>query len=401
MRSETEEEALSTPPTEDEDDGGFFSLEVDFDLSELTLSSEGQSPATIGDLHQAALPIVGASQATNKTSRPNRRLAPEPDALGNLEYKLRLLPPTRHRYDRLLTQLKWRLLQGGGSCTYELGVLDDGRCIGICSSEMRISLKVLGSMASELGASVRVRRAFILVKSGQSSETDKFHQLRSMGNEEAQMKLSVKAGEMFDFKGEGHCACNAGEEQLTSPEEKMSSRSFLVEALDGSNEYEVDIEGGRENFIGGSWMGATDSDDDRKGSGEGEGGTVENDEEQGLTFSLSLDEMATRQGIGSQRRSPRRRCRYQAKGAQMKRAKEAMTLHQSKLAPLAENEGKLSRDAISSFPGKGSLPSEACLRSCEEDASTSAITCERVIVEAVVSKLDEEDTHDFIDYNSL
>jgi hypothetical protein len=35
------------------------------------------------------------------------------------------------------------------------------------------------------------------------------------------------------------------------------------------------------------------------------------------------------------------------------------------------------------------------------DASTNAITCERIIVEAVIIKLADEDSGTFIDYTSL
>jgi GTPase len=41
------------------------------------------------------------------------RLIPESDD-GNVEYELQLLNPTYARFARLVTQLKWRLLEGVG-----------------------------------------------------------------------------------------------------------------------------------------------------------------------------------------------------------------------------------------------------------------------------------------------
>ncbi|KAH6905498.1 GTP binding protein 2 [Coprinopsis sp. MPI-PUGE-AT-0042] len=51
------------------------------------------------------------------------RLVAESDD-GNVEYKLQLLDPTPARFASLVTQLKWRLLEGGGQAYYELGVAD-------------------------------------------------------------------------------------------------------------------------------------------------------------------------------------------------------------------------------------------------------------------------------------
>ncbi|KAK0544711.1 hypothetical protein OC846_005240 [Tilletia horrida] len=89
-------------------------------------------------------------------------LNPEQDTIGNIEYKLKLLPPTRDRFNRLVTQLKWRLLQGGGMAIYEVGVLDDGALVGLSRREMRASLDTLEAMAAQLGARVEVRRVIVV-----------------------------------------------------------------------------------------------------------------------------------------------------------------------------------------------------------------------------------------------
>ena len=51
------------------------------------------------------------------------QLDPEEDDTGNVEYKFQILPTSKDRFDRLVTQLNWRLTEGGGTCVYELGVL--------------------------------------------------------------------------------------------------------------------------------------------------------------------------------------------------------------------------------------------------------------------------------------
>jgi len=83
------------------------------------------------------------------------RLVPENDE-GNVEYKLQLLNPSPARFARLVTQLKWRLLEGGGQAYYELGVADSGALVGLPRTELEQSLETLEMMAGEIGASVIV-----------------------------------------------------------------------------------------------------------------------------------------------------------------------------------------------------------------------------------------------------
>lgn len=83
------------------------------------------------------------------------RLVPENDS-GNVEYKLQLLNPSPARFARLVTQLKWRLLEGGGQAYYELGVADSGDLVGLGRDELESSLDTLEMMAGEIGASVIV-----------------------------------------------------------------------------------------------------------------------------------------------------------------------------------------------------------------------------------------------------
>ena len=106
---------------------------------------------------------ASSSLALNKTRRTPSplavelipRLVPESDE-GNVEYKLQLLNPSSSRFARLVTQLKWRLLEGGGQAYYELGVSDSGDLVGLSRDELERSLETLEMMAGEIGASVIV-----------------------------------------------------------------------------------------------------------------------------------------------------------------------------------------------------------------------------------------------------
>ncbi|KAK0475315.1 hypothetical protein EDD18DRAFT_1313295 [Armillaria luteobubalina] len=54
------------------------------------------------------------------------------------------------------TQLKWRLLEGGGQAYYELGVADSGTLVGLPRVDLEQTLETLEMMAGEIGASVIV-----------------------------------------------------------------------------------------------------------------------------------------------------------------------------------------------------------------------------------------------------
>ncbi|WVF68317.1 hypothetical protein IAT40_003082 [Kwoniella sp. CBS 6097] len=90
------------------------------------------------------------------------KLAAESDKFGFIEYKLKLTDPTNERFERLVTQLMWRLKQGKNEAIYELGLADDGTVVGLSRAEMDASLRTLELMASEVGATVIVLREIVL-----------------------------------------------------------------------------------------------------------------------------------------------------------------------------------------------------------------------------------------------
>ncbi|PWN48005.1 hypothetical protein IE53DRAFT_389824 [Violaceomyces palustris] len=99
-------------------------------------------------------------------------IAPEVDRKGNLEYKLKVLPPTRERFDKLATQLKWRLLEGFGNAVYEIGVLDDGTLVGLDQVSMKDSLKLLSAIGQEVGAECRIRRVLVIRPNGHHDRSE-------------------------------------------------------------------------------------------------------------------------------------------------------------------------------------------------------------------------------------
>ncbi|XP_052861170.1 GTP-binding protein 2 isoform X2 [Anopheles cruzii] len=84
-------------------------------------------------------------------------LPPEPQ-LGNIEYKLKLINPSKQRFEHLVTQMKWRLREGNGEAIYEIGVSDSGHLHGLSDSDMSVSLHTLNQMARKLDASTSVLR---------------------------------------------------------------------------------------------------------------------------------------------------------------------------------------------------------------------------------------------------
>lgn len=68
------------------------------------------------------------------------------------------MDPSPGRFARLVTQLKWRLLEGQGQAYYEIGVADSGLLIGLTKRDLEKSLETLEEMAGEIGASVIVTK---------------------------------------------------------------------------------------------------------------------------------------------------------------------------------------------------------------------------------------------------
>lgn len=82
---------------------------------------------------------------------------PEPQ-VGNIEYKLKIVNPSKQRFEHLVTQMKWRLREGQGEAIYEIGIEDNGNLVGVSNVDLQSSLNTLRKMAVKLGASIHVLR---------------------------------------------------------------------------------------------------------------------------------------------------------------------------------------------------------------------------------------------------
>lgn len=133
-----------------------------FDQNDDYLGDDDEIDLSSDDLF-ASLPLDVTSSWPGRTSLSlemnfdNGALPPEPQ-LGNIEYKLKLVNPTRQRFEHLVTQMKWRLREGHGEALYEIGVSDSGQLQGLSDEDMQTSLGTLTEMAEKLGASSDVLR---------------------------------------------------------------------------------------------------------------------------------------------------------------------------------------------------------------------------------------------------
>eukprot|EP00003_Mantamonas_plastica_P033590 TRINITY_DN971_c0_g1_i3.p1 TRINITY_DN971_c0_g1~~TRINITY_DN971_c0_g1_i3.p1 ORF type:complete len:820 (-),score=334.37 TRINITY_DN971_c0_g1_i3:103-2265(-) len=77
------------------------------------------------------------------------------DDEGNVEFKL-YLKPSQSRFERLVTQMKFRLMEGSGEAIYEIGVEDNGHVHGLDDDELDSSIATLEAMAEQLAAEVTI-----------------------------------------------------------------------------------------------------------------------------------------------------------------------------------------------------------------------------------------------------
>ncbi|MEZ0346633.1 MAG: GTP-binding protein [Infirmifilum sp.] len=75
---------------------------------------------------------------------------------GPVEYKSILVEKDDDRLERLASQMRYRLFEGGGEAIYILGVHDDGSIRGLTPEEEAVSLEILRIVAEKVGASIRV-----------------------------------------------------------------------------------------------------------------------------------------------------------------------------------------------------------------------------------------------------
>jgi GTP-binding protein 1 len=93
-----------------------------------------------------------AMAASSSSSSTALEKLPQEVEEGNVEYKLQLLDPSAERFEKLVSQLKWRLAEGQGEAIYELGAEDDGTLKGLDEQSLAASKATLQRMCDELDA---------------------------------------------------------------------------------------------------------------------------------------------------------------------------------------------------------------------------------------------------------
>jgi GTPase len=74
------------------------------------------------------------------------------DDWGNVEYKRRLVSLSDKRREELITQIRWRLSEGGGTAVYKIGISDDGEPKPLSESDYQESVSNLLSLVNRADA---------------------------------------------------------------------------------------------------------------------------------------------------------------------------------------------------------------------------------------------------------
>jgi GTPase len=80
-------------------------------------------------------------------------MAPE-NPEGNKEYKLKLSDNTIEKVEKLASQMRYRMQEGGGEAIYTIGVTDSGEMLGIDPEEFEKTKAILTTMASKNNFSI-------------------------------------------------------------------------------------------------------------------------------------------------------------------------------------------------------------------------------------------------------
>ena len=85
---------------------------------------------------------------------------PRENPEGNVEYKFKLIKVTKVKIDKLTSQMLYRFMQGDGTAYYYLGVMDDGKSIGLNIDEVYITINCILDCLYELEGRVESIRIF-------------------------------------------------------------------------------------------------------------------------------------------------------------------------------------------------------------------------------------------------
>ena len=124
---------------------------------DMTATPDGDITNNLSDASADTPPESTEDMRIKREEIDFQDLVPENEE-GAVEYKWRLVNPTRERFAQLVTQLNFRLSEGNGEAIYEIGVEDNGSKKGISEEHLTASLATLSRMAHELNAEIQVLR---------------------------------------------------------------------------------------------------------------------------------------------------------------------------------------------------------------------------------------------------
>ncbi|WVN87439.1 uncharacterized protein L203_102619 [Cryptococcus depauperatus CBS 7841] len=167
---------------------------------------------------------------------PTPKLAAERDKAGFIEYKLKLIDPTPERFEKLVTQMMWRLKQGNNEAIYELGLADDGTVIGLTRVEMDASLHTLELMASEVGATVIVLKEIVLYSSACKAQVDSIAYEPSKVVRQLHMSTDSWHVPRPDLDKDGNPRRSMNEDRRKNRRERKKKKKEKHHQLDGSEQ---------------------------------------------------------------------------------------------------------------------------------------------------------------------
>ena len=74
-------------------------------------------------MNSGLVDLFGSDSSSNEElDFENEKSLPPEVEKGNVEYKLKLIDCSSSRFERLVTQMKWRLQEGLGEAIYQIGI---------------------------------------------------------------------------------------------------------------------------------------------------------------------------------------------------------------------------------------------------------------------------------------
>lgn len=95
---------------------------------------------------------------------------------GNIEYKLNLNEKTDIRFEKMISQMRFRMEEGGGECIYMLGVKDNGDCNGLTYSEYELALSKMKEIAKKNNYTISSINETVVDIDKKNNETRKIYE---------------------------------------------------------------------------------------------------------------------------------------------------------------------------------------------------------------------------------